>query len=459
MKTIFISIYDGDTEKNVLRSGTFDHLKRAGHRIVLLIRGKDRLQYYREHFGDERVIIEQLPRASSRMETYWYYIGWNTLPTNSVYGRQRMNRARGAPLSRLVFGTTLWLLGHLRLWRELLRALYAIAPDRYAMDLFEKYQPDLVFAPNMFSPEDFRLMRAAKRRAIPTVTTAKSWDVLTTKAFTRVRADRLIVFNGFNRDEAVRFGDYDAKRVVVTGFPQFDIYTRDEIFVSRDAFCRAIGADPEKRLIMFAPPGDWLSEYSIDILTALDRSIGAGEFSQPLQILARFHPKYVDRAERATLPHVIKDRPGTHLSEQRDFSMDIGQGGIFSWTFTDKDIVHLANSLKHCDIIINTASTLTLDATANDRPVILIGYDGNETPRYWGQIARVYNREHVQTVLSTNAAPVVWSHRELVEAINMFLENPRHGEREREVFKAKLLYKVDGKAAERTAHAVLEMLP
>lgn len=457
-KTIFISIYDGDTEKNVLRSGTFELLKQSGHRIVLLVRGADRVEYYRDNFDDANVLVELLPRAASRSETLWYFVGWNTVPTISVYGRQRMNRAKGTPRSRLYVGSILWLLGHFRVWREMLRLAYRIVPDSYADELFARYKPDLVFAPNMFSPEDMRLMRRAKRLGIPTVTTAKSWDVLTTKAFTRVRADRLIVFNAFNRAEAIRFGDYKPESIVITGFPQFDIYTHKEIFVSREAFFETIGADPAKRLIMLAPPGDWLSSYSTDILSSLDESIEQGEITIPVQVLARFHPKYADLSESAELQHVIKNRPGTLIAKDKEFSLDVGRSVVNQWTFTDKDIIHLANSLHHCDIIINTASTLTLDATANDRPSILIGYDGNDHPSYWQQIIRVYEREHVKTVLGTNVAPVVRSHRELVDAINTFLQNPHHMHAEREVFKRELLYKVDGKSAERTAQAILEML-
>ncbi len=457
-KTIFISIYDGDTEKNVLRSGTFEYLKKSGNRLVLLIRGADRLEYYRNNFADTDVLVELLPRATSRVEQLWYFVGWNTVPTRSVYGRQRMNRAKGAPRSRLYIGTILWLLGHLRIWRELLRFAYGHTPDSYADALFAKYKPDLVFTPNMFSPEDMRLMRRAKHLGIPTVTTAKSWDVLTTKAFTRIRADRLIVFNKYNKEEAIRYGDYRDDSVIVTGFPQFDIYTHEEIFVPRETFFAAIGADPAKRLIMLAPPGDWLSSYSTDILSALDESIDRGEITTPVQVLARFHPKYADHSEAVELRNVIKNRPGTLIAKDKEFSLDVGQSVVSQWTFTDKDIVHLANSLHHCDIIINTASTLTLDATANDRPSILIGYDGNGQPPYWEQIIRVYEREHVKTVLNTDAAPVVRNNHELVEAINTIFQDPNHMHAEREVFKRDLLYKVDGKSARRTADAVLHAL-
>ncbi len=455
--TIFLSVYDGDTEKNVLRTGTFRLLKASGARIVLLIRGEDRIEYYRKTFGDTRVLVELLPHATTAAERMWYFIGWNSLPTRAAEIRRHMYRARGWSASRYLLGRTLGLLGSFRVWRELLRFIYGMVPDTYASDLFDRYKPDVLFAPGMFSPEDSRLLRAAKRRGIRTVATAKSWDVLTTKAFTRVRADRLLVFNEFNRVEAVTLGDYADNRVVVTGFPQFDMYAHPELYSTREEFFARIGADPAKRLILLAVPGDWKTPHTREIMVELDRRIEAGVFG-PLQVLARFHPKYPDAAEGLSLKHFIFNRPGTHLSQKREFTIDAGVAGSFSWTFTDFDIKHLADSMKYSDIVINTESTLTLDASANDTPVILIGYDGDAQLPYWDSVARVYEREHYRHVTDTNAAPLVKSHDELQDAILAFLRDPEYKRAEREQLKRDMLFQIDGKSSERVASAVRAML-
>lgn len=458
MKTIFISVYDGDTEKNVLRAGTFEYLKKSGHRFVLLIRGADRLEYYRKEFGSDQVGVELLPPATTRAEQLWYFIGWNSLPTRAAEIRRHMYLAKGWPRSHYIAGRILGFMGRFRLWREMIRILYALLPDDYAHELIDSYKPDLLFAPGMFSPEDSRLLRAAKRRGIKTVATAKSWDVLTTKAFTRVKADRLLVFNEFNRQEAIELGDYDPQRIVVTGFPQFDVYAHEELFSTRSAFFERIGADPSKHLILIAVPGDWKTPHTREIMIELDRRIEAGKFPVPLQILARFHPKYPDAAEGLKLKHFIFNRPGTHLSETKEFAIDVGISGTYAWTFTNKDIVHLADSMRYSEIVINTESTLTLDASANDTPVILIGYDGDSIVPFWDSVARVYEREHYRHVTDTGAAPLVKSHDELEEAIKTFLTNKEFKRAEREKLKRNMLYKIDGKAAERASQAILDLL-
>lgn len=457
-KTIFLTVYDGDTEKVILRSSAFSHLLRSGHRIVLLVRGQSRIEYYRNMFGSDSVSVELLPPATTWGETVWHYLSWNTVPTHAAYIRRKINFRKDRRIYLYILESVAWLLGHMRIWREFLRLVYFCIPDSYAADLFDTYKPDLLFAPNMFSPEDFRMLKAAKKRGIATITTAKSWDVLTTKAFTRVKADRILVFNEFNKEEAIHFGDYSPEAVTVTGFPQFDVYVQEGIFSLREEFCAAIGADPQKRLLLLAVPGDWKTPYTKEIMLELDRRIEEGRFGEPIQVIARFHPKYPDSSESLRLKHFIFDRPGTLFSAKREYSVDMGVRGTYAWTFTDKDIAHLANSIRHTELVINTESTLTLDAAANDKPSILIAYDGGAHVPYWDSIERVYEREHYRHVVETGAAPIVKSHDELEHEIREFLTNKKYLWAEREALKRKLLYKVDGKSGARVAAAVLKEL-
>jgi hypothetical protein len=347
----------------------------------------------------------------------------------------------------------------LKLWRKFLRWVYYLIPDDYAADLFEKYKPDLLFAVNMFSAEDFRLLRYAKKHGVKTITTAKSWDVLNTKAFTRVIADRICVFNEFNRNEAIKFGDYPPEKVTVVGFPQFDVYRKKEIFISREEFFNRIGADLKKTLILFAVPGDWKNPYTHEVMIGLDNAIEEGKITQPVQILARFHPKYPSTGESLKgLKNFIMDRPGTYFSREKEKSLDTSVSAVFAWTFTDNDIVHLANSIYHSAIIINTESTMALDAAAMDKPVILIGYDGFQKLDYWHSILRNYDKDHFRHVMETNGCRLAKSLGELVKFINMYLDNPKLDAEQREDLRKKLLYKVDGQSSKRLADAVLEML-
>ncbi len=458
-KTILIHIYDGDAEKNILRSGVLAYVREAGYSIVLAIRGRDRLEYYKKEYEGAGITVDLIPNAMSLVENLWYFIGWNTIPTRSVIIRRRDSARAGWGIAKKLFAYTLGFLGRFRIWRETLRVVYRLTPDSYAAALIDTYKPDLVFAPNMFSPEDCRLMKAAMKRGIPTVTTAKSWDVLTNKAFTRVRADRLLVFNEFNRHEAVTIGDYRPEHITVTGFPQFDVYAHPATFDTREVFCERVGISPDTRIILFAVPGDWKFPYTDEVIKHIDTAIESGALPENTHVLARVHPKYPTKVEsRTDYKHVTVERPGTYFSGRQERSIDTSSSGTLAWTFTNADILHLANSIYHAAVTINIESTMTLDCIALDKPVVLVGYDGDHRVANDRSIAENYTRTHYQNVMDTHAAPLALSKENLIAYLRAYLDDPALDSDTRALLKDRLLYKVDGQSATRVAHALIETL-
>ncbi len=462
MKTILVSIYDGDTEKNILRSGVLNRLESTGNKIVLAIRAsKDgsKEEYYQKNFGAENVIIEAIPNAMTRFEAYMFHFSWNTLPTRSAYVKRHDLYVKHNNKLRYAAESAAGFMGKFRLWRNVVRWGYYMLPDDYCKELFLKYKPDLFFSPNMFSAEDCRLLRQARKMGIKTMTMAKSWDVPTTRGFTRVKADRILVYNEINKKEIIEIGDYKPEQVTIIGFPQFDIYTHKEIYTSREEFFKSIGADLSKTLILFAVPGDFKNPYSHEIMQGLDDAVSAGKFAKPVQFLARFHPKYPSKGEELQhLKHFIKDRPGTYFSKTMEKALDAPMSQTFQWTFTDKDIIHLANSIEHTAVTINTESTMTLDAAAHNKPVVLIGFDGNQKLDYWKSVIRNYDREHLMGVLRTNGVRLAKSLDELIMYTNDYLKDPTLDQKGRDDMREQVLYKVDGKSSDRIVDALMAML-
>lgn len=458
--TLFLSVFDGDTERVILKTDVFKIIREEGNfdQIVLLVRGKDRIEYYRSVYEDEQVIVELLPPAGSRLEALWYYLSWNSIPTRAVAARRKREFAKDKRFLRYLVFCSIGLLATIPLWRSLLRLAYRFIGEDYAQDLFVKYKPSLLFAPNMFSPEDLRLLRMAKKLGVPSVTTAKSWDVLVTKAFTRVQADRLLVFNDYNNREAVVYGDYRPRQVITTGFPQFDGYVRGTGIESREVFLAKMGVPQDHRFVLYGVPGDWKSPFTKDILSALDEAIERGELGK-LKVIARLHPKYPDSSEGTAFKHIVMERPGMYFNEKRGFAIDSGTSDQYPWAFRQEDIDHLASEIHHADVVIVTDSTLALDAAASGKPSIIIGYDGGHTLPYWESIASTYERDHYRNLLALGATPLVKSHEELVDVINRFVRDPEHLREARSDLARKFLFKNDGRSGERMGRAVLECAP
>jgi hypothetical protein len=281
--------------------------------------------------------------------------------------------------------------------------------------------------------------------------------VLTTKAFTRVKADVLLVYNEFNKKEAVRYGDYAKPQVTVTGFPQFDIYTDESIFLSREEFMHRAGLDPARRYALYGIPGDWKSPDTRPILSMLDAAVNAGKFAKPFQILARFHPKYRDSSEGLASQYIVFDRPGVYFGHKSEFSIDSGKE-TNRWTFKDDDIIHLANSIRHADIVICVDSTLALDAAANGRGAIIVAYDGGRKVPYKRSIAYIYEREHYQNIIKSGGVVLVKNHDDLVQTINHFLEDTEYRKTGREKTAREMLFAQDGNSGRRMGEAILALI-
>lgn len=455
-KTIFITVYDGDIEKNILQSKVLRTLRERDLRIVLLV--KNGLGHTYKHYSDETIVVEELPAALCFSEKLFYWLGWNILPTRSIFLRRHQSYKLHRNWLRLKFGEVLSMCGTSRRFRQFLRWIYARIPDTYGEYLFERYKPDLLFAPSMFSAEDGRLLRMANRRGIKTVTTSKSWDVLTNKAFTRVLADKILVQNTIIRDIAIRLGDYAPERVEIVGFVQFDFAADHSLILSREVFFKKIGADPTKKLILYSTSGDWKNPYDDEVVRGIHSAIETGKIGFPTQILARFHPKYSSKVEKLDLPFLIKYRPCDDGNEQVE-SFDSSAPRVYQFTFNAEDFVDLANTLYHSDVTINTMSSITLDAISFDKPVILICHDGNDRSLpYFDSLRRLYDEDHYRVIIDHPCAKASYRMADTISAINDYLASPSIDADGRKYIREHALYKLDGNSGKRIAEALLSVL-
>jgi hypothetical protein len=89
------------------------------------------------------------------------------------------------------------------------------------------------------------------------------------------------------------------------------------------------------------------------------------------------------------------------------------------------DAHFLANLTYHADLNVNVASTMTLDFSINDRPVVNIAFDVYDPPPLrvplWDLF---YQWEHYSPVVKLQAARFARSESELADHVNAYLDNP-----------------------------------
>jgi hypothetical protein len=453
MKTIFITIFDGAIAMNILRTDAFKTLKKQNDlRIILLIPYFRQVDYYKKLFEDlPKVVVEGIKRPRPKGLKYAFLrLFKHAFATETIKMGQVTALLRDKNLIKFTVFRIVNFFAANSFVRIILRKIDStFFPGIKYQYLFDKYKPDILFAANILALEDTELIRCAKRNGTKTIGMVKSWDNLTSKGVIRnIETDKLIVQNEIVRQEAVKLQDFPPEKIYISGVPQWDIYFDKSIISSREEFFKKIGADPKKKLLFFCSPGDEFGPHDGENLEILDQAITEGKINYPTQILVRPHPKYAGLDEKAkNCPNAILDRPGKYATKH-----------LATWDFQKDDILHLANSLYHCDLIINTASTTTIEACIYDKPVINIAFDGYQKKNYYQSVKRYYSFNHYQNIVKARGTKVVKNPDEFISAVNAYLSNPRLDEKGRKRIAKEQCYKLDGGAGTRIAQLILDFI-
>lgn len=439
MKTIFIPIRDGEVSKSILRSDIFSLLVKDF--FIVFFVTKEKAEYFKNEFRDyKNIAVELIPPATHPfLEEVFAFIFLYSLHTESIRVKiQYAYRARSSYILSIP-KRILWFFGQWYFVRAMWRYIYALLRDTSFDAFFETYKPAGVFAANLISNEDARLIKAARRYGTVSVGMPKGWDNLTLKTFLSIFPDHLLVQTMLMQQDAVSLLDYPSDKIFITGFPKFDMYANHSLLEDRVSFLRRLGLDPAKKTILYAGAGDQLAPYDEDILRDLVAYISKQHTDW--QILVRPHPKYKYRSE--IIPESsawVLDMPGVAVG---------GRAGNFE--FRDSDVVHLMNSLAHADVLVHTASTLGIEAAIFDKPSITIGYDGDKVLHPHVSVSRYYRYVHLQRVLQTGAMPVARSFGELTALLEEEIASPEKRRDARHRMALENAGIVDGGAGKRIA--------
>jgi hypothetical protein len=355
--------------------------------------------------------------------------------------------ARLRPLKRLI-GRVVAPGGPRGRWYD---AVDRLVDDPQITPMFDRHQPTLVAtaSPGLIFSE-IPVLRTAHRRAIPSIAVDLSWDNLTNKFFPARQVERLVLWNSGMRDEACTLHGYQRERLTVAGPPQFDSYFRPPQS-TRAEFCARTGLDPTRRIVTLATIPHSKFPHHQFVVDRLIDAIDGGAIHAAADLLIRVHPR--DDAQRyekyAGRPHVVVEKPFRQTATRSGDGMDID--------FTAENTRQLADTLRYSDVVLNVASTIAIEASIFDTPVINIGFDGqpgsNQALMEWH-----YGSTHFQKVVRSGAVRIAQSHGEMVDLINLYLAEPSTDADGRRRIVVDQCEFTDGRSAERVAAAIVDEL-
>lgn len=442
MKTIFITCFHAHISRNVLQAGVLQRLCTPDVRVVILV-PLAKQEYFTNALSNLPVVVEGVSIPEKRFESLIMLFAFGLF---NIQNRVVRDWKRKKPLMYTAAVLINHTLAHIPVTRAWLRACASQYLVTDVLDpLFLKYQPDLVVTTDSFYREDRAISITAKRRGIKTVGCIRSWDNATTKGVFLCSPDMVTVPTQVLKDELIDIHRVPADRITVTGWPHYDS-VGSAPHVSRETFYTSLGLDPTRKTILFGPGGEILYQHDRQVLEMLKRLVDANAFAVPVQFLVRFPPGDVlDASPVEEHPHFIIDKPGTNVTGRKKES-----------EITPEDNAHLEDSLYHSDIVLTLVSTLVIDGSVFDKPVVVLGFD---VPGATAQSVTSFSvRLHFRKILGSGLLSVPKNEREFVDTMNAYLINPILNSEKRAELVSRYAYALDGRSAERMAEVILSAL-
>jgi hypothetical protein len=333
---------------------------------------------------------------------------------------------------------------------------------RQWVEILQKIKPSAVISTMLTLPVgmysysvDLPVVLAARKLKIPCGTLVQSWDNLSSKTYVLPDwLDRYWTWSDTMSQDLTRFSpciNKNHENIRVVGSPHFDYHLDDGLVEQRDVYMQKLGLDVKLPYILIGTGLEYLLPAEplvvVNLAKLLQREI------PKLQILLRLHPK--DKIERwAEHLESLRSLGVVIQNVSPETPMDAG-----GFTHPREFFYEQVNTIYHASVVINTASSLTVDAAILERPVISFGYDVVKDDKFPEGRAGFYNRsEHFGSLVETGGVWVVHSQNECVQSIRQYLSTPELHATNRRELAQKVGGPLDGMAGVRLASEVLSIV-
>jgi hypothetical protein len=449
VSAVWLVLPDPFSSRLFFDTGIVDRLREPlGERLTLVLDAGEQTAFWSDRAGGTRMIRPAelvnssvpLPQKAHRRADRWLddRIGFYPLSLRQSlrhgFNRERMRRghqnwfldpALAGPLPRWRFldpALTTWHYGRPRyVPRSLLERLRG---ERPAIALANTQMHSVV-----------PYIVGGRRLGLPVVGHIASWDHTVGKGIVAPGLRRYIVQNDVMRDDLVRYHGVDRERIVVTGWPQTDVFHRKRPRSEYEEVVRALGLAPARPVVLVmgnTPTNAPYEKRFVDRLVDWWEESGA---ERRFSLLFRPHPR--DRQWRERFAAAIF-RDGAAVQEP---------------SFTDLEV--LAVLLQHGDCVVSNAGTILLDALVNDRPAVCVLYDEGAPPGESWAMKNV-SGEHYKSLIESDAFYRAGRFEDVTAGIERALAQPGELTLERARVARDVVGEIDGRAAERVAHAIVE---
>lgn len=281
-----------------------------------------------------------------------------------------------------------------------------------ADELINRLQPEMVISTVPVSVMEATLLYAATKKKISTVTQILSWDNITCKGHFRMLSDDYIVWGGIMKDELQRYYGIQPSHIYECGVPHFDLHFKNR---------NAKGTDAQGHYLLFAMSSPYFAPREIDIVERIARWIEEDKWPG-LKFIVRPHPQNVI-GNMADLTWLDRLKNISSEKVRIDYPQINNDSGIH-WSMKQSDMDEMSMLIAHSTAVLNSGSTMTIDALCYLKPVIVTSFDNEEELPWHLSIRRTVEYAHFKNIVQSGGVANTHNYEELAAAITEAVVSP-----------------------------------
>lgn len=172
----------------------------------------------------------------------------------------------------------------------------AIPYDKTIIEELRRDKPDALIVTPMvdLGSEQVDWVRAARAAEVPSCLLVASWDNLTNKGLIQARPDRVVVWNEFQKQEAVEMHGIPAADVVATGAQLYDHWFERGPSRDYETFCAQFGFDASKPTLLYCGSSIFIARNEAEFVQRWLKAVrgSTDEAVRTANIMVRPHPMH-----------------------------------------------------------------------------------------------------------------------------------------------------------------------
>ena len=302
-------------------------------------------------------------------------------------------------------------------------------------DLREKIKeigPSYVLSTTNVVPNEWPFFRVSQNLGIKTYSHILSFDNLSSRGYLPIeRFDSYFVWNSHMGSELLKYYNVHPSKITITGTPQFDYHIDPKYLLNRNETLSILRFTEKDKYILYCANHYNISPNEPELVDCILNSFLNNSELAEYKIVLRLHP--MDKYERwftllEKYPNISLSLPWPHQDKD----------SVYWGEPTLSDLVLFSNTLRYCKVMLNIASTVSIDAAITNTPIVCVGF--HPTKMNEGDFYRdVHFSEHYAPVMETGATPLAISLEDLITKICDQINIPAKFEKQRNSLKNRFL--------------------